>query len=151
MKIKMNRLFAILLSVMMVLGSVPMAVADNAAVEWSSDNTHFLYNGQSYDTTITVVDPTCEADGYTLYEAITAEGQQALATKNVPGDKALGHDWDDGEITTDPTCVDKGIKTFTCQREGCGAKDYKDVDPTGIHTPGDPVEENRVDVTALVS
>ena len=29
---------------------------------------------------------------------------------------ALSHDWDSGEITTNPTCTKKGVKTFTCRR-----------------------------------
>lgn len=30
------------------------------------------------------------------------------------------HAWNDGEVTTDPTCTDEGVKTFTCTRTGCG-------------------------------
>ena len=29
------------------------------------------------------------------------------------------HDWDDGEVTTEPTCVKEGVKTYTCQAEDC--------------------------------
>ncbi len=28
----------------------------------------------------------------------------------------LGHDWDDGKVTTEPTAESKGVKTFTCKR-----------------------------------
>ena len=28
--------------------------------------------------------------------------------------KATGHSWDEGEITTEPTCAEEGEKTFTC-------------------------------------
>ena len=31
----------------------------------------------------------------------------------------LGHDYDEGVVTKDPTCTGEGIKTFACQR-GCG-------------------------------
>lgn len=30
--------------------------------------------------------------------------------------KALGHAWDDGNVTTPATCKDTGVKTFTCTR-----------------------------------
>ncbi len=30
------------------------------------------------------------------------------------------HIWNDGEVTTQPTCHTEGIKTFTCTVEGCG-------------------------------
>ena len=33
--------------------------------------------------------------------------------------KALGHDWDDGEITTHATCTQDGVKTFHCKRDNC--------------------------------
>jgi DNA-directed RNA polymerase subunit RPC12/RpoP len=29
--------------------------------------------------------------------------------------ETLPHDWDDGEVTTEPSCTEKGVKTFTCQ------------------------------------
>ena len=38
------------------------------------------------------------------------------------------HEWDDGVVTTDPTCEDLGEKTFTC---ACGATYTEDVDATG--------------------
>lgn len=34
--------------------------------------------------------------------------------------EALGHEWNDGKITTAATCTTDGVKTFTCTREGCG-------------------------------
>ena len=32
---------------------------------------------------------------------------------------ALGHNWDNGTITTQPTCTSKGVKTFNCTNPGC--------------------------------
>ena len=34
---------------------------------------------------------------------------------------ALGHDWDDGVVTLEPTTTSEGVRTFTCKRAGCGA------------------------------
>ena len=34
---------------------------------------------------------------------------------------ALGHDWDAGVVTLEPTRTAEGIRTFTCKRTGCGA------------------------------
>ena len=31
-------------------------------------------------------------------------------------DTALGHDWDDGKVTTPATCQTEGVKTYTCKR-----------------------------------
>ncbi|MBO5223249.1 MAG: leucine-rich repeat protein, partial [Clostridia bacterium] len=44
---------------------------------------------------------TCKRDGcnYTTYNELSATGE---------------HTWDEGNITTEPTCTENGIKTFTC-------------------------------------
>ncbi len=42
-----------------------------------------------------------------------------------------GHTWDEGEVTTEPTCTEKGVKTFTCTVKGCGATRTEDVEATG--------------------
>ena len=39
------------------------------------------------------------------------------------------HKWDSGVITTEPTCTEKGIRTFTCRE--CGATQVADVDALG--------------------
>ena len=44
---------------------------------------------------------------------------------------ALGHTWDDGVITTAPTCENAGVKTFTCTR--CKETKTKAINATG-HT-----------------
>ena len=33
--------------------------------------------------------------------------------------KALGHKYDDGKVTLQPTCLDKGVMTYTCQNTCC--------------------------------
>ena len=40
------------------------------------------------------------------------------AKKDVTEIPASGHSWNDGAITTEPTCTDEGVKTFTCN--ACG-------------------------------
>ncbi len=44
----------------------------------------------------------------------------------------LGHSYDDGVITTKPTCETDGVVTFTCTREGC-LDSYTDVLPKTEH------------------
>lgn len=41
------------------------------------------------------------------------------------------HEWNDGEVTTDPTCIEDGIKTFTCKV--CGYIKTENLPATG-HT-----------------
>ena len=47
--------------------------------------------------------------------------------------KALGHEWDEGRVTKEPTETEKGVCTFTCQRDHSHTK-TEDIPPTG----GDP-------------
>ncbi len=59
----------------------------------------------------------CTHGQYTHYECTAChETYDAV----VDGAKALGHEWDDGEVTTEPTCTTDGEKTFTCTRKDCG-------------------------------
>ncbi len=32
-------------------------------------------------------------------------------------EEPLGHDWDNGTVTTQPTCTEKGVKTYVCKRD----------------------------------
>ena len=48
--------------------------------------------------------------------------------------KPLGHDWDEGTVTKEATCIEKGEKIYTCQREGCN-ETYSETIPLGKHTP----------------
>ena len=52
----------------------------------------------------------CENAGSISY---TCSGCKETKTETI---KALGHDWDNGEVTTAATCYAKGEKTYTCNR-----------------------------------
>ena len=61
----------------------------------------------------------CETTGLT-------EGKHCSACNKVLVEqevtKALGHKWNDGVITTAPTCAKDGVKTYTCQNDGTHTK-----------------------------
>ena len=57
------------------------------------------------------VQPDCTEDGYAIIKCLNGCG---IDEKHVI--PALGHLWDDGVVTTDPTCTDPGVKTTTCLR-----------------------------------
>ena len=42
------------------------------------------------------------------------------------------HAYDKGKVTKQPTCVDRGVKTYTCRV--CGATRVEYISPTGVHT-----------------
>ena len=79
--------------------------------------------GEWYET----VAPGCETKGEERHDC-ERDGCEHYETRPVD---ALGHDWDDGVITTEPGCESTGVKTFTCQR--CQDTYTKVVDALG-HT-----------------
>ena len=70
--------------------------------------------GHDYDETVT--DPTCEAKGYTTY---TCECGHSYTDNEVA---ALGHDWNDGEVTKAATYGHAGTMKYTCTRDNTHTK-----------------------------
>lgn len=65
----------------------------------------------------------CEQSGELLFEC-----QRCKQTK-VEEIPALGHTWNDGEITTAPTCTEAGVKKYTCGT--CGETRTEEINATG--------------------
>lgn len=76
--------------------------------------------------------PSCTKDGYLDYASgsigsfnvNTDDGVEEIDNIFDSGSirvSALGHDWDDGVVTLEPTTTSEGVRTFTCKRAGCGA------------------------------
>ena len=92
----------------------------NVTVE--SRNTKYAnYSSSSYATfrcveahehsyTAVVTPPTCTAKGYTTHTCACGDSYVDTYTD------ALGHAWDSGKVTKQPTATETGIKTFTCTR-----------------------------------
>ncbi len=59
-------------------------------------------------------DPTCIETGLTEGSHCSRCDEETIEQETVP---ALGHDYDDGAVTTAPTCTENGVKTFTCQND----------------------------------
>ena len=74
-------------------------------------------------------DATCTTTGYTGDTYCKDCNKKIEDGEVIP---ALGHTWDDGVITTAPTCENAGVKTFTCTR--CNETKTEAVNATG-HTP----------------
>ena len=49
------------------------------------------------------------------------------------GDTECQHQWNEGVVTTQPTCSAAGVKTFTCTVDGCGKTKTEPVSATGNH------------------
>ncbi|MBR5010293.1 MAG: hypothetical protein IKY06_06590 [Clostridia bacterium] len=131
-----KRITALLLSLLLLLGALPSALAD-------SPHTH-AWKEKSR------VNPTCTKDGYAVYvcscgarktEPLPALGhkfskkvyvsyadcehygvfywicERCGAHSENGNDKPLGHDWDEGKVTKAPTATEDGEMTYTCKRD----------------------------------
>lgn len=78
--------------------------------------TQTLYNHAGNSELEGTKAPTCTEDGSTGTGTCTACGEKLSKSEVIP---MLGHAMDDGAVTTEPTCEEKGVKTFRCTREGC--------------------------------
>ena len=105
----------------------------NVTVE--SRNTKYAnYSSSSYATfrcveahehsyTAVVTPPTCTAKGYTTHTCACGDSYVDTYTD------ALGHAWDSGKVTKQPTETETGIRTFTCTR--CGETKTETIPVTG--------------------
>ena len=79
--------------------------------------------------------PTCTETGLTEGKRCTVCKEVTVKQEVIP---AKGHSWNNGEITTSPTCENAGVKTYTCTV--CNATKTEAVDATG-HTPVEVAEQ----------
>ena len=78
---------------------------------------------------------TCTETGLTDGISCSVCGTVIKAQEVIP---AKGHSWNEGEITTSPTCENVGVKTYTCTV--CNATKAEAIDATG-HTPVEVAEQ----------
>ncbi len=55
----------------------------------------------------------------------------------------LGHDWGEGVVTTEPTCISEGERTFTCSHDATHQKKESIEIDTAAHAYGDWVERKE--------
>ena len=79
--------------------------------------------------------PTCTETGLTEGKHCSVCNTVLVAQEEVP---AKGHSWNEGEITTAPTCENAGVKTYTCTV--CNETKTEAIDATG-HTPVEVAEQ----------
>ena len=77
-------------------------------------------------------DATCKDEGYTGNTYCTDCGKKISSGKSIA--KTETHSYDDGKITTKPTCTKRGTKTYTCTV--CGNTKLETVKATG-HSYGE--------------
>lgn len=87
------------------------------------------------EETIPGKEATCTDTGLTDGTRCSVCGTVIKAQEEIP---AKGHSWNEGEITTSPTCENAGVKTYTCTV--CNATKAEAIDATG-HTPVEVAEQ----------
>ena len=85
--------------------------------------------GHVWPTEYTVdEEATCTMPGLKSIHCTACDAQKPFSSVATP---ALGHAWNDGEVTTVASCTTDGVKTFTCGN--CGEKKTEAIPATG-HT-----------------
>lgn len=101
------------------------------SISLNKDIVHFagtdISHTHTYTDTITA--PTCAEQGYTLHMCFCGDSYIDTYVD------ALGHAWDDGVITVQPTDENTGEKTYTCSR--CGLTRTEIIPATGGYMPCD--------------
>ncbi|WP_446806863.1 InlB B-repeat-containing protein [Hominenteromicrobium mulieris] len=87
------------------------------------------------EETVPGKEATCTDTGLTDGTRCSVCGTVIKAQEEIP---AKGHSWNEGEITTSPTCENAGVKTYTCTV--CNATKTEAIDATG-HTPVEVAEQ----------
>ncbi len=99
----------------------------NVCGEVIESQTEIPANGHT-EVTDAAVPPTCEDTGLTEGIHCAICNEVIVAQEEVPFND---HDWDDGVVTTLPTCTETGIRTFTCGE--CGSTRPEE-EPANGHT-----------------
>ena len=111
--------------------------ADGATVNLTENTTLYAQweDNHSLTKVINKKDATCTENGYTGDTVCAICGKEITKGEAIP---ANGHRWNEGEITTSPTCENAGVKTYTCTV--CNATKTEAIDATG-HTPVEVAEQ----------
>ncbi len=123
-------LMALLLVLSMLLSScvnqLPDAPEDTDPTDSTPDGTTPPTPTECSHANTTLVgkkDATCAAEGYTGDSVCSACGDVITEGSAIA---KLAHTWDNGVQTKNPTCIEQGVKTFTCG--GCGETKSESVD-----------------------
>ncbi len=128
---KSKKILAVLLALVMLLASVPVMTA--MAAETKHEH---VYSVKVVNEEKVVVKPTCETPGYTVY--VCECGNEKTAYTEALGHNLIGsytktanshsqycdrcksqvpadHNWEDVNVTKEPTCVEPGKKNIKCK------------------------------------
>ncbi len=110
-----------------------ISISSNRNDDLLTANIHYNYGSHTHSYKDVVTAPTCTEKGYTTHTCACGDSYVDTYTN------ALGHAWDNGKVTKEPTETETGVKTFTCTR--CGETKTETIPATG----------SDVDVTEMFS
>ena len=86
-------------------------------------NIHYNYVSHTHSYKAVVTAPTCTSKGYTTHTCACGDSYVDAYVD------ALGHVWDSGKVTKQPTATETGVRTYTCTR--CGETKTETIPATG--------------------
>ena len=89
-----------------------ISISSNRNDDLLTANIHYNYGSHTHSYKDVVTAPTCTEKGYTTHTCACGDSYVDTYVD------ALGHAWDNGKVTKEPTETETGVKTFTCTR--CG-------------------------------
>ena len=101
-----------------------ISISSNGNDDLLTANIHYNYVSHTHSYKDVVTAPTCTEKGYTTHTCSCGDSYVDTYTD------ALGHAWDNGKVTKEPTETETGVKTFTCTR--CGETRTETIPATGV-------------------
>ena len=107
-------------------GDIAFSTTDTVLKATWKDKEAETPHEHSYKDVVTA--PTCTAKGYTTHTCACGDSYVDTYVD------ALGHAWDNGKVTKQPTATEDGVKTYTCTR--CGETKTETISATGCPSAG---------------
>ena len=88
---------------------------------------------ESNTLTLTVRNPDCQISEYMRMNGGIIRGHAGSTAETYAKGRGIAFEaidtWDNGTVTTAPTCTEKGVKTYHCTNSACTATKTEDIDP----------------------
>lgn len=120
MKRTARKWLSLLMAFALVLSLMPAALAEREEVSfgWSTEAPEGHKHERGNEKTDSGKVATCTEDGYKVYSCknkiVESEDETDCSATFTEKIDKKGHTWDDGSVTKEATCKEKGVKIFTC-------------------------------------
>lgn len=97
------------------------------------DKKSYTGNKKSSDSCTTCIQASCD-HSYSAWKK-TSDSKHSRTCSKCNLTKTASHDWENGKVLKEATCVDEGLRQVVCK--DCGAETSKTIAATGEHTYSD--------------